>query len=702
MTVLPPLAPLPPPEVQRSIPSQEWELYIDAWVLLLGARLETPESVFKVSAPKDESAVLFLASFYHHLAKAGDAAFQPGAKAKTLRNLCFLLTRRFLLEAKEPPSGLLEWTYLSEICCCYPSSSALKKLLSDAWDKHEDVIISSLEKGKAVIIKQLSSSDATTISKATADTRLLTILASLLPACGHVLMAGSDFLDTLAEAYQMYKREDVRKCLVANIYVGLTSLLKGTKPNLTLLLDQLFGLKASVGVGTPNVKMEPTLLSDVICSSDLLARLERYLAAQPQKRGQDLVSSLRAYQYESKPFHHRYQKPKKRIDKGKGRASDLPVSEELHAHRMSLISQIQDLFPDLGSGYIVRLLDFYGDNPETIIAHLLDASIPAEFQHLDKTEQLPIPSTQSDPLPPKSTPPPPSSSPEPLSTRKNIFDKDMDLAELANSDQTNTNNNLRFGRANQSLTADDILADRTNHTAQKAAILSALATFDSDDDERDDTYDVADVGGTIDATDETAATETDRKSADELDLTLLRAYKSNPASFSRDSATRRSQPRASLLRETGLTNEAIEGWAVMLPRDPKRLSRLEDKLAISAGGGSSSASGVGLSQPNLPSTSYRRTRALGVDGESESGTEGEISHYQGGSSRGRGLGRGGPNGRGRGSGRGRRGGTGGGASGDQNPTVSRQKKEENKASRANHNRRQQRAKKVARAGGMVG
>lgn len=702
MATLPPLAPLPPPEVQRSIPSTEWELYLDACILLIGARLETSESVFRNSAPKDESAVLFLVSFYHQLATSGGDTFQPGAKARTLKKLCFLLTRRLVLEVATPPPELLQWTYLSEMSCCYPSSSALKRLLSDAWGKHEDLISSSLDKGKAGIIVQLSTSDSSSIFKAVSDIRLLTILASSLPACGHVLMAGSDYLDTVAEAYQTQKLEDVRKSLVANIYVGFTSLLKSTKPNLTLLLDQLFGLKASVGVGTPRMKKEPTLLSDVICSSDILTRVERYLAVQPQKRGQDLVSSLRTYQYESKSFHHRYQKPKKRIEKGKGRASDLPASEEVHAHKMSLISQIQDLFPDLGSGYIVRLLDFYGDNPETIIAHLLDASIPPELQDLDRSEQLPpTPATRHDPLPPKSTPPQSPSIPAP-EPRRNVFDKDVDLAELARSNDLTTNNNkkdntLRFGRANPSLTADDMLADRSNHTASKAAILSALATFDSDDDERDDTYDVADVGGTVDATDEGAGT------TDELDLTLLRAYKATPSLFARDSATRRSQPRDTLKRESGLTDEALEGWAVIIMRNPNRLAKLESKLALSAGGGFTP--GIGLSQPEIPSTSYRRPKA---DGESESGTEGEPSASQGRGSSARGRGRGGGGGgggrggRGRGGGRGGGGGAGGGASADQNPAASRQRKEENKSSRANHNRRQQRAKKVARAGGMVG
>ncbi|KAF7174627.1 hypothetical protein CNMCM6106_000064 [Aspergillus hiratsukae] len=116
--------------------------------------------------------------------------------------------------------------------------------------------------------------------------------------------------------------------------------------------------------------------------------------------------------------------------------------------------------------------------------------------------------------------------------------------------------------------------------------MSALAAFDSDDDEHDDTYDVADVGGTVDgltaATDAEADTDIRTRRAEDLDMTLFQAYKANPALFARDSATRRSQPRASLKRETGMTDEAIEGWGVMLARDPKRLAKLEDRFTMAA------------------------------------------------------------------------------------------------------------------------
>ncbi|KAJ5692448.1 hypothetical protein N7462_001871 [Penicillium macrosclerotiorum] len=517
-----------------------------------------------------------------------------------------------------------------------------------------------------------------------------------MPPCGQVLMAGSDYLDTLSEAYQARRSiEELSRILVANVYVGLVSLLKDSNTNLSLLLDQLFSLKAAAtGVGNSKKKREATLLSDLVCSSDILQRLENYLTSNPQKRGEDLLASLRAYQIESKPLHHRYQRRRKAA-KGKEPTTGLIVSAELHAHKMSLVSQVQDLFPDLGSGFVVRLLDVYSDNPETVVAHLLDDSLPPELQSLDRSEQLPpqkephshmIPGT----TPPRTASPPPAA--ELMPARRNVFDDDVDIAELSRSDAAK--GKLRFGRADPDLTADAVLADRSQHATNKAAILSALATFDSDDDERDDTYDIADVGGTVDST--TAGTDADadgdaqnrRIGGEQLDMLLFRAYKSNPANFARDSTTRRSQPRASLKRETNMTDEAIEGWAVMLSRDSRRLAKLEDKLAVDAVG---AGSGM-LNQPELAPTSYRKPQ------HGDESDDGESS----GTPAGRG-GRGGRGGSGRG--RGGRGGRGGGRppqSGEQNNAIANQRKEQNKASRANHNRRQQRAKKIARGGGLPG
>jgi activating signal cointegrator complex subunit 2 len=254
----------------------------------------------------------------------------------------------------------------------------------------------------------------------------------------------------------------------------------------------------------------------------------------------------------------------------------------------------------------------------------------------------------------------PHSTPPQLPTRRNIFDDD-EFDQLAVS-----TSKLHFGRKNPDRTADEILQDRST-APNKAAILSALAAFDSDDDERDDTYDIEDVGGTVDSANPEDANADVRDAHDEV---LFKAYKATPGIFERDAATRRGKERGVLREQTGMTDEALEGWALMLSRDPRHMRRLEAKFSTFAGG-----------QKELAATRWGASPA-------ESGTE-ESDVDGGNMGRGRGRGRGGP-GRGRGN--------AAGPTGERDTEVARQRKEANKGSRANHNRRDQRARKMARGG----
>lgn len=263
----------------------------------------------------------------------------------------------------------------------------------------------------------------------------------------------------------------------------------------------------------------------------------------------------------------------------------------------------------------------------------------------------------------------PRSTPPLLPSRRNVFDDD-ELDRLAVD-----TSQLHIGKRAPDRTADDILADRST-APNKAAILSALAAFDSDDDERDDTYDAADVGGTVDA----ATTE---DPANDNEETLWRTYQVTPNAFERDQGTRRSAARTKLKNETGMTDEAIEGWAVMLSRNANQKRRLEMKY--------SAASTFTGQQNELTGTAWRASPA-------ESGTE--QSDTDGG---GRGGGRGGRGRGGRGRGRGgggagRGGGNVAGPSGEHDTEQARRRKEASKSQRANHNRRDQRAKKMARGG----
>ncbi|KAL9946716.1 hypothetical protein ACHAP6_007364 [Verticillium nonalfalfae] len=292
---------------------------------------------------------------------------------------------------------------------------------------------------------------------------------------------------------------------------------------------------------------------------------------------------------------------------------------------MSQIAVIQDLFPDLGSGFVAKLLDEFGEDPEAVIAKLLEDDLPPELAAADRAEllssQSTIESLPENTMAPRSAPNPSQTLPQ----RRNIFDDDELTSEMTN---------LHFGKRNPAKTADDVLADRKT-APNKAAIMSALAAFDSDDDERDDTYDADDVGGAVD----TAAGGEDEVDGNANEETLFRGWQADPNVFDRDAGTRRSDPRGKLREITGLTDEAIEGWAVMLGRNPRLKRRLEIK--------------------------YNTFTGIQTEG--------------------RGGGGGG-------------GGNVAGPANDKDTEAARRRKEANKGSKANHNRRDQRAKKMARGG----
>lgn len=247
-----------------------------------------------------------------------------------------------------------------------------------------------------------------------------------------------------------------------------------------------------------------------------------------------------------------------------------------------------------------------------------------------------------------------------------MYDRDDDIADLALD-----SSRLHIGKRHAGATADALLGDASARPA-KAAILSALAAFDSDDDERDDTYDAADVGGAVVLDSASAEDVAISQGAEEA---LYRAYAADRGVFVRDAATRRGEPRRRLREETGMTDEAVEGWAVMMAREPAMRSRLERRFGEWKGA---------QAQREVAPTAWRAGEEESEEGESSGPGRGA-----GGRGRGRG-GRGGGGGRGRGN--------VAGPTGDKDTEAARRRKEASKGSRANHNRRDQRARKMARGG----
>ncbi len=631
---------------------EEWQICLDSWLLLAQYYLILPTKVFSLKVTKNPSLVQFLVSY------AKNSSEPTNTKESDLRKNCFLLIHRIQSEVKPVPQLLLEWAFLADLSRIYAKSTILSRLLVDAWRQEALDERLSMRTHKANFISELEHHSASGDLE-----ELLASVVALLRTCyhyGQFLMLGSDLIDALSTAYKNSRTKISKQKIVAVSYFCLLSLMEPEQPRISTLLDHLYGLKAT--------SSDDSLLKGVVESTPLLQKLRIRTAGPEATRAQSLIESLKDVEkladgWPKKPV-------RRKIDKGKRKDRDQYGHEStgsIHVHKLSLVAQIQDLFPDLGSAFVVKLLDEYNDDTEQVTAHLLEHSLPQHLNALDRTENLPEGTTPrthdlAPGLEPHSTPPL-------LPTRRNIHDND-DFDRLAID-----TSKLALGRRNADLTADRLLSHQ-RPSSQKAAILSALAAFDSDDDERDDTYDVEDVGGTVDTTNDDNAGERREEVHEEA---LFNAYKMSPEVFNRDSDTRRGKYRAALKSETGMTDEAIEGWGIMAGRDPRRLQRLERKYEMAGG-----AAG----QTQLGRSSWT----------ADSGAEGTEDSDVGGNARG------GRGGRGRGRERGRGGAAGAGVAGpsdDKGTQVARQRKDANKGSRANHNRRDQRARKMAR-GGLMG
>ncbi|KAH6845673.1 hypothetical protein B0I37DRAFT_344733 [Chaetomium sp. MPI-CAGE-AT-0009] len=686
---LPAFALFPISAWRDQLPPSEWVACLDAWLALIDSHLSLSDSDFGATSIKDESLQAFLTSFTREVALGGVAILGSSSSSKKLLKDCFRLATR-LLQSPSPPSGLAQWEFLADLSHVYGKKKVepLSGSLSAASKGHLDASLAALKK---FLIKNLDAGlDGGDLKGIEERLERVNDLIRVSPSVAEFFLAGSDFVDALISCYKI-TNPPLRRALIATTYLCLTGLAEGQK--MSALTDQLYSLKAAADshkAGPLNVN--DSLVAELVTSTPLLQRLQRKLeeTATASNRAKSVLTELATFKKPGGGMSKPKRLIRRKVDKGMGldEFDEAQAQQEIHIHRMSQISQVQDLFPELGTGFVAKLLDEYNSNPEEVITHLLDDSLPAHLQKANRAEELALPTTTTTTkhqprrtsLIPRPTPPLTAAlSPDPDSE-----EEDFPLLPTATS-RVQVHIGKRPGNA------DALLAHGATAT-RKSAILSALAAFDSDDDERDDTYDAADVGGTVDTT-VAAATEEGGAGAGALseavEGVLFRAWLAGGGGgggggdsargvgvFERDGVARRSAERARLRMETGLTDEAVEGWAVMVGRDAGMRRRLMARYGEWTG-----------EQTELGSTAWR------------AGEEGEEEASDGaGGGRGRGGGGRGGGGRGRGMGRGR-GGRGGGAPPPApDSEVARRRKEANKGSRANHNRRDQRARKMARGG----
>ena len=650
------LAPYPSSNDQAKVSREQWDSFIEAWLSLVQKLLSSSDELFLVLL-QDAHAVRFLSSYIRN--SSAKVYLQPFPKPSAiLHNSCFLLLHRVLLNVRPVPEELLEPPLLARVCIIYARKRSTKDLLEELWIQHKLGHHEAFLGFKSALIKSLETAPSS--FDLHEQLRDAATLAKYCNFFAQYLLTGSDFADALSSAYAQYdKKGGNARTIVSLAHTCLNGLVR-SNASTTFLIDQLFTLHKT------------KLMEAVIQTTLFYFVLEQHVSdmGADAYRLQSLLEIFATYQPAQSAS---FERPRKaRTSKEKGRAIPTngdATNDEIHAHKMSLVSQVQDLFPDLGSGFIIRLLDEYHNDTEQVTAHLLDDNLPQYLQHADRTAIVArVPSSQitgqhipAPSLTPRSLSPIPSE-------RRNVYDND-DFDQLKVDPLK-----LHFGRKNAGMTADHLLAEKQpeNH---KDAILSALATFDSDDDERDDSYDTRDVGGMVDRTFEDGETHAVQDKSEEL---LFTAYKDNNSVFSRDAQTRRSQARSALREQSEMTDEAIEGWAIMIMRDPRRLKHLEDMHEINKG----------LQQQALAPSSWKAGSELNQADDSDIGSTRMSGSFRG------------PEGfRGQAS----RGAATLNGSPSCNPLHhARQRKDANKASRSNHNRRDQRARKMARGGGFVG
>lgn len=515
-----------------------------------------------------------------------------------------------------------------------------------------------------------------------------------------MFITGSDFLDALIDLYTTNSATNPSLCkaILRVTHVAFISLLPSTndsasrKPNYSLLLDHLYSLQSH----KPGSK-EHTFLTALISHTTLLYRLRSTAnnADGPNPRLSTLISILEE-KYTPSGKAPRPRKKHTTSSKGKEKATndDTSLPPDLLTQ---YTLQVLEILPELSGSepwVRARLAKLNGDVEPLVREYLDDKSY--------EQNTLPIATPISSQINHQGRRSPPHGPSMPtLSVRKNIHDND-ELDTLS----TNALSSLHIGKkdtAGQEFTGSDPVA--------KAAILAALAVFDMDDDERDDTYDIADVGGAVDTTGPesdpappsattipTASTSTNTAPQDastpERILYTLWTTSTPPeraSYFARDSATRRSNARSELKSKTGWGDEAIEGWGVMLERDitGRRMKELERRFGDGSQGN--------LNTGSIGRTRWRKPEDEEMDGDAGEGGGGGTWRGDYGYKGGRGSG---GSGRGRGTG-GRGGGAGAGVGGD--TPRDRARKEANKSSRANHSRREGHARKMARGmGGPVG
>ena len=350
---------------------------MDLWLTLLRCHLRLPLNTFSLECSKDLSVSDFLVSYTEEAARGLTVAT---VQEKHLKRDCFFLTHRIFTHGTLIPPSLLHWRFLGNFTVAYANTPGLDDLICKVEERVRLERLPQTQDGRKELIQSL---EAIVSAKVSSDVENdLCRHAAFLKVSrnyGYLLMVGSDVVDSLVDAWSKASVELQRKILVIT-YRAFSRLLDGDDPKISLVLDHLYSL-----MGATNLPGH-SMLFQLADTSGLMRKLQDLALASDATRLRSFITQMERLVLVQGTRPKR--SIRRKIDKGKS------IDEyghgamgNIHVHKMSLVTQIQDLFPELGSGFIVKLLDEYEDNAEQVIAHLLEGSLP---DHLSKADQSEI------------------------------------------------------------------------------------------------------------------------------------------------------------------------------------------------------------------------------------------------------------------------------------------------------------------------
>jgi activating signal cointegrator complex subunit 2 len=331
----------------------------------------------------------------HELASHGPAStIGTSPSARNLLSAVLRLTKTLL----QDPRGaqLLKWDFLADLTRSY-GKKYTSPIIGKVW--HTPALQASVTALKRSLIQNLEAGTSGDLRTLEGDLTCLNHLIHASPHAAAFFFAGSDFLDGLIMCYRIMN-PPLRQVIIATTYLCLIGLTVGPAPKFAMLNDQLYALHAAAdlhraGPINANDSLVPELVTVTPVLKQTLHRAEAAGAATAGLRSR--IAALESYR-KSGVTRRPKRLIRRKVDKGKGIAPGDDNDHDgvqLHVHRASQIAQIQDLFPELGSGFVARLLDEYKENVEQVITHLLEDTLPPQLRNTDRTEKLYVQSLPS-------------------------------------------------------------------------------------------------------------------------------------------------------------------------------------------------------------------------------------------------------------------------------------------------------------------